>query len=143
MFEKKNRNENETMPRTPRKTVDRIQHFRQSWKDVAPEATFAGMTLAQFEAATEPPIVVREEIATLEIQLRGKIGERSTLDEAANELLDMVVNSVKGTPGFGPNSPMYRALGYVPKNERRSGLSRKRQVTPVAPPPPAEDADAA
>ena len=112
------------MRTNPRKTVDRIQHFRKTWKDVAPDASFAGMTLVEFEAASEPPITVRGEIVTLQNQLRGKIGERSNLDQAANELLDMVVNSVRGTPGFGPNSPMYRALGYVPKNERRSGLTR-------------------
>jgi hypothetical protein len=35
------------------------------------------------------------------------------------------VNSVRGTPGFGPDSPLYRALGYVRKSERKSGLTRK------------------
>ncbi len=41
----------------------------------------------------------------------------------------MVVNSVKGTPGFGPDSPLYRALGYIRKSERRSGLSRPGSST--------------
>jgi hypothetical protein len=32
---------------------------------------------------------------------------------------------VRGTPQHGPDSSLYRALGYIRKSERRSGLTRK------------------
>lgn len=108
---------------------ERIQRFRVSWRELAADQSFGGMTLGQFEAATEEPLALRVEIESLEKQLLGKKTSRSRADREVLELLDMVVNSVKGTPGFGPDSPMYRALGYVRKSERRSGLSRSGSST--------------
>ena len=110
-------------------TKDRIQRFRVAWRELAADHSFGGMTLAQFEAATEPSMALRAEIESLEKQLQGKKTSRSNADRDAMELLNMVVNSVKGTPGFGPDSPLYRALGYVRKSERRSGLSRPGSST--------------
>jgi hypothetical protein len=57
--------------------------------------------------------------------------ERRQLDQDAREVLELVINAVRGNPNHGPNSQLYRALGYVPKSERRSGLSRG--TTPTAP----------
>lgn len=124
------------MPQISKTIVDRIQKFRLSWREMAPEATFAGMTLAQFEEATTSPFTVRGEIETLKSQLEGKKAERLIVDATANEVLDLVVNSVRGTPGFGQDCPLYRAFGYVRKSERKSGLTRKGLK-------PAADANAA
>lgn len=124
------------MPQISKTIVDRIQKFRLSWREMAPEATFAGMTLTQFEEVVSPSSTVRGEIEALELQLEGKRAEKSIVDAAANEVLDLVVNSVRGTPGFGQDCPLYRALGYVRKSERKSGLTRKGLK-------PAADANAA
>ena len=105
--------------------VGRIERFRAAWRELAPDATFAGMTLAQFEGASAAPLGLREEIMALAKQLEGRKTERSKADSTANELLDLVVNSVRGTPGFGSDSALYRAFGYVRKSERKSGLTRK------------------
>lgn len=115
-------------------TKERIQRFRVAWRELAAEQLFGGMTLAQFEAATEPPLALRGDIESLEKQLEGKKTSRKTADREALDLMDMVVNSVKGTPGFGPDSALYRALGYVRKSERRSGLSRTSSSTSGAAP---------
>ena len=130
------------MPKLIRNTEDRIQSFRTSWRGVAPDAQFAGLTFTEFEAAVAPPLTVREEIAALEKALFNKKTEKLLLDVAANELLDLVVNSVRGTPGFGPDSVLYRALGYVRKSERKSGLTRKG-IKPAAGTAAPVDADAA
>ena len=116
--------------------MDRIMTFRAAWRELAPTATFAGMDLAEFEAASGPPLALRADIAALELQLDGKKSAKADADMAATDLLDLVVNSVRGTPGFGPDSPLYRALGYVRKSERKSGLTRKGAT-------PAVDANAA
>ena len=34
------------------------------------------------------------------------------------------VNGVRSHPEFGENSALYKAMDYVPKNERKSGLVR-------------------
>ncbi len=113
------------MAKTNRYTADRITVFRTAWKELAPQESFAGMTLAGFEAATALPITLRDQILALEKQLEGRKAERMTADTAANALLDLMVNSVRGTPLHGPDSSLYRALGYIRKSERRSGLTRK------------------
>jgi hypothetical protein len=113
------------MPKISITIVDRIQTFLTAWRELVPSATFAGMTLAEFEVAVSAPLILRAEIMALEKQLEGKKAARSDADLAANEVLDLVVNSVRGTPGFGQDSALYRALGYVRKSERKSGLTRK------------------
>lgn len=121
---------------TSKPIVDRIETFRAAWRELAPDATFAGMSLAEFEGASAAPLVLRDEISDLELQLNGKKTERSIADGAAGELLSLVVNSVRGTPGYGEDSALYRAFGYVRKSERRSGLTRKARAS-------ADSADAA
>lgn len=113
------------MPKVNKVTVDRIQKFLAAWRELAPTATLAGMTLAEFEVAVSPPLNLRADIVALETQLEGKKAEKLDADLAANEVLDLVVNSVRGTPGFGQDSALYRACGYVRKSERKSGLTRR------------------
>ena len=106
--------------------VNRIKVIRAAWRDIAPDATFAGMTLAEFEVASEVPLQLRADMTALQTKLRGMKASQADVDKAANELADLVVNSVKGTPGFGQNSPLYSAFGYVRKSDRKSGLTQKR-----------------
>lgn len=113
------------MPTTSKVIVERIQRFRAAWRELAPAATFAGMTLTQFEEAVSAPLTLREEILATSKQLEGLKTSRSKADKAAGEVLELVVNSVRGTPGFGADSSLYRALGYIRKSERKSGLTRK------------------
>lgn len=123
------------MPKVNKVTVDRIQKFLAAWRELAPAATFAGMTLTEFEVAVSVPLTLRADIVALETQLDGKKAEKLDADLAADGVLDLVVNSVRGTPGFGQDCALYRACGYVRKSERKSGLTRK--------PKPAVDANVA
>jgi hypothetical protein len=105
--------------------VNRLGNFMQSWKTHAPEAEFGGMSLEEFANATNDSLRYRKEIAALETRLKGLKAKRDDADKASMGMMDLVVNSVRGTPGFGPNCGLYRALGYVTKSERKSGLVRK------------------
>lgn len=105
--------------------IDRIRDIRAAWRALALDSKFAEMTLAEFEAAVKPPETLRAEIKALEKQLEGKKTARSDADKAAGAILELVIDSVRGTPSFGRDSDLYRACGYVRKSERKSGLSRK------------------
>ena len=134
------------MPRITKKTDERIERFQDSWEEMAPGASFAGMTLEEFRIATELPLALRREIVRLETQVVAKTVETEIADKQADQLLDLVVNSVRGTPGFGPDCALYKAFGYVRKSERKSGLTRKGTTTgdsATGGTPPAGDADAA
>ena len=115
------------MPRLTNKIVDRIRETLSAWNENAPDAKFADMTLEEFETAVQPPITIRKDIVTLAKKLSSKKTKRADADKAAGDVLELVINSVRGTPGFGPDSAMYRACGYVRKSERKSGLTRKKK----------------
>ena len=89
------------------------------------------MTYAQFETACEVPLALRDEILALDTQRNGKKTEREQADLVARDMLDLVVNAVRGTPSHGKDSALYRALGYVRQSERKSGLTRKLSIPPV------------
>ena len=108
---------------------DKIELFRSSWSETAIEASFAGMTLAQFESATADSLQVRSDIEALKLQLKAKRTERANIDLVTQEVLELVVNSVRGTAGFGINCPLYRNMGYRSKLEQKTGKTNK-SLTP-------------
>jgi hypothetical protein len=122
------------MTLTTKSMVERIRLFKAAWNEQASEETFAGMTYAQFESACAGCLSLRDEILVLDVQREGKRTARDIADLAARELCDLVINAVRGTPGHGKDSALYRAMGYVRQSERKSGLTRKLVVPPVVPP---------
>jgi hypothetical protein len=110
--------------------TDRITRFEQAWEKLADTTSFGGMTLSEFTEIVKPSFDERANIQVLEAQRSAAIRRRDDADELAREKMDLVVNAVRGNPDFGPDSPLYRALGFIPKSERRSGLTRK--VKPAA-----------
>ena len=113
------------MARTIPNLGNRITVLRAAWRELAPQDLFAGMTLTEFETATAPSLTLRDEILALEKQLEGRKADRMTADNTVNTTMELLVNSVRGTPGFGQDSSLYRAMGYIRKSERSSGLTRK------------------
>jgi len=77
-------------------------------------------------------------MTVLQTQLKGIKIERDQADEVLSEVFVSVANSIRGNPDFGLNSPLYRSLGFVPKDERKL---KKDAGTPPADAP--EEADAA
>jgi hypothetical protein len=114
------------MPDSPKKTEDKILRLRAAWKQFAPAKTFGGMTLAQFEAKTEPSLQSRAKIEELTLALEAEQLNRDKFDDASLPACALVVNGVKGDPEEGPNSDVWKAMGYVPDDERKSGLTRKK-----------------
>lgn len=107
-----------------------LDSLLRAWEELAPDAVFSEMTLEQFRTATAPAYETRQQIVWLDQQRRSLIAARRAADGKANELFLLVVNSIKGSPQHGENSPLYRSLGYVTKDDRRSGLTRKLRVLP-------------
>lgn len=109
-----------------------LSNLIRAWEELAPNATFAEMTLAQFRTATAPAFDSRQKIQWLNQERAAAVAEKRRSEEVATEKYLLVVNSIKGAPSHGENSPLYRSLGYRTRAERRSGLTRKR-VQPGAP----------
>jgi hypothetical protein len=114
----------------------RIKTFLITWRNLAPETVFAGITLEAFEQAMQPSLEVRAVIRSHMSSLAGLRGTRIQADAKAMAVMDLIVNAVKGTQELGDDSAFYQSLGYVPKSKRKSGLTRKKAPTPPSPDTP-------
>ncbi len=102
-----------------------------AWETLAPNKSFGGMTLAQFQAATQPSRAAREQIDDLEDQLRQAMANRDRADADFLAKAQLVVAGVLADPTEGPDSALYEAFGYTRKSDRKSGLTRKRNTPPT------------
>jgi BMFP domain-containing protein YqiC len=115
---------------TLREVPLRREKILQAWQSYAQKDVFAEMTREEFAAATEASLSKRQELETLLVQMQGLIQERELADATTRELISRVVNSVRGDSRHGMDSAMYRAMGYVTRSERASGLKRKAGKKP-------------
>jgi hypothetical protein len=131
------------MPKQTTTTVSqRREQIIASWREFAPDATFANLTLAQFEVESQKALDVRSRMAALQTQLKGLMIERDLADEAQAALFVSVSNSIRGNPEFGLNSPLYRSLGFVPKMERKRPKRADKKETAAPPVDSTAGADA-
>ncbi len=119
--------------RKPRRKRDSIQYrdagkwrdlVVQEWEAVAPGETLAGMTLGEFKATTERVVAERETLKRLRGDVTGAIARRNAADQDAKKAINRVIYGVKASPRFGPDSDLYRQLGYVTDLERQSATKR-------------------
>ena len=102
-----------------------------AWRTLAPEKSFAGLTLAQFEAAAAPSQTARRRIADLDNQRAQAAAEREHADDAFEATAKRVVAGVLADPTEGPDSALYEAFGYTRTSERKSGLTRPGTKPPT------------
>jgi hypothetical protein len=114
-----------TSYKNPTRISRKVEQVVTAWEQVAPDAEFAGMTLAAFKTAVADSFTARERGAELEAELSANLARRAVADASTNDKLKLVVNSVKGHPSYGENSDLFRAMGYVTAADRATGLTRK------------------
>jgi hypothetical protein len=117
-----------TTYKNPTRIARRAAQVSTAWEQIAPEAEFAGMTLSAFKTAIGESFAIRERLAQLEADQSANLARRTVADAATNNRVKLVVNSVKGSPTYGENSDLYRAMGYVTAADKASGLTRKGLV---------------
>jgi hypothetical protein len=114
------------MPKGPKDTEEKMERMLNAWRTLAPDKSFGGMTLAQFEStAVGPARAARQRIDDLNDQLTQALATREHADETFYTKAQLVTNGVLADPTEGPDSPLYAAFGYTRKSERKSGLTRK------------------
>lgn len=114
--------------RTKRKyppTAERVGIFQAAWREIAAEASFGGMTLAEFETKTAPLAASTLRMQALEAQIAAEQKAREEAEAVARETMRLVAHGVRADPAYGEDSQLYRAMGFVPRSQRQSGLTRK------------------
>lgn len=116
----------------PKIAGDHLEAVIAGWEEHAADASFSGLTLAQFKTKVKPSLDTRTVIEDLDRQLDGARVDRKNADVVSEEIAAKVVSSVKGDTNFGENSALYASFGYIRKGDRKSGLTRvPSNVVPV------------
>lgn len=96
-----------------------------AWKKFAPTATFGGYTLAQYTLKVQPSLDARAEITDHQESIASWTDKRDDADLVTNDTNQTIIKGIVGDPNYGDNSDLYEGCGYVRKNEKASGLTRK------------------
>ena len=107
-----------------RRPARKAEDFLLAWREIAPDATFGGKTLADFEAANVPFREAVGKVEALTIRRSAAIKARDQEEDVLKDLLILIAHGVRSAPAHGEDSPLCRAMGFVPKSERASGLIR-------------------
>ena len=83
-----------------------LDNLLRAWKELAPDGIVAEMTLEQFRTATAPALDTRLQIRKLDQERSSTVAAREAADRKANEDYLLVVNSIKGSPKHGEDSPL-------------------------------------
>ncbi len=91
--------------------------------------SFNGTTQAAFLADIDTAVAADLEIGDLEAELKMKRETRDDLYVALNAKRSKVGLGVAGSAEYGNDSPLYGAMGFVRKSDKKSGLTRKTKPT--------------
>ncbi|HEY0377749.1 MAG TPA: hypothetical protein VGC87_12560 [Pyrinomonadaceae bacterium] len=115
------------MAGSPKDVELKMQRMLNAWETLAPDKSFAGMTLQQFKAAAQPAQAARQRLEELEDQQTQAIAQREAADDALQSKMQQVIAGILADPTEGSDSALYEAMGYTRKSERKTGLTRKRK----------------
>ncbi len=101
--------------------------MNDAWDEGAPGVKFNGIAQTDFLADIEAAAADDAAIADLESELKMKRDVRDYKYVALNEKRSKVGLGVAGSPDYGNGSPLYGAMGFVRKSEKKSGLTRKKK----------------
>lgn len=86
---------------------------------------FAGKPLAELETALTALQQSTEDLKIRDQARSAAVKMRDDKLKSLATLLRAVVRGVQGHHEYGEDSPLYRAMGFVPFSERNSGLTRR------------------
>jgi hypothetical protein len=115
-------------PKNPKTNIERLERALGAWTNLAPDKQFGGMNKEDFEASVNASKSARNLIKTIENQLTNALALREQRDQEALVKLQSVKNGILADPDHGPNSSLYESIGYIRQDDRKSGLTRKKNI---------------
>lgn len=108
------------------KVREQCNTMNDAWVEGAPAVTFNGIRQENFQTAIEAAAADDAAIADLEAEIKMKRDVRDDKYKALDQDRSKVGQGVAGSPDYGNDSPLYGAMGFVRKSEKKSGLTRKK-----------------
>ena len=112
------------MAGSPKDNEEKLRRILNAWKQLAADKAFGGMTVEQFEAVIGPSFTMRQQLDDLDNQRTHLVNSRGDADDVSLAKAAAAIAGMNADPGFGPNSSLIEACGYVRQSERKSGLHR-------------------
>ncbi len=103
--------------------------MNDAWFEGAKAVEFNGITQAAFQTEIEAAAADDAAIDDLEAQIKMKRDVRDDKYKALDQNRSKIGMGVAGSPDYGNDSPLYGAMGFVRKSEKKSGLTRKKNPT--------------
>ena len=111
----------------------RMEQILNAWKTLAPDKSFAGFTLEQFQAKAKPAQDATALLEEMDDQRLEVINQRDNSYRSFFDTAERVVSAVRADAAEGPDGTLYEAMGYTRKSDRKSGLTRKKaKPQPIA-----------
>jgi len=110
------------------RNINKIVRVGDAWKSSAPEATFGNMTLDQFDEQVKPALDSHDRVNYLIAEL---VKEKKLLADNIKGCVGVAKRAVNGMlahPDFGYDSPLYAAMGYTRKSDRKTGRTWKTKA---------------
>ncbi|MBS1794019.1 MAG: hypothetical protein JSS81_09205 [Acidobacteria bacterium] len=115
------------MHKYPKHYEDVFERALSALRNMAGDAKFKGISVADFAAQVERSMGSRRRLRDLDDETIRELTNRENEDLKTLAMLADIVDGVVGHEDFGDDSALYEALGYVRKSQRKSGLTRKKR----------------
>jgi hypothetical protein len=112
----------------------RLDQTIDAWQRMRGDKRFFGLSVEDLKQRAKPYYEAREALRTLGVQWDQELRKRAVAAAPLSDLLQCIASAVAGDPEEGHNGELYAAMGYVPKNQRASGLVRKSATVKRADP---------
>lgn len=113
------------MKRVNRKKVKALlEKMNDAWKNGAKDVVFKGHTQIEMENVITSVAAKEQQRDDLRAQADLLDDEIGTDLVAADKMRVEVAEGVRGDENYGDDSPLYGAMGFIRKSERKSGLTR-------------------
>ena len=110
-----------------KKIRERVTKMNTAWTQSSSLVAFKGITQSAFQAKIQAAAAVEQEYADLLAQAKMKADERDSLYQELSDDSVNIRDGVEGHADFGPEHPMYEAMGFTRPSQRKSGLTRKKK----------------
>jgi hypothetical protein len=103
--------------------------MNDAWFEGAKSTEFNGITQVAFQTEIEAAAADDAAIGDLEAELKLARDVRDDKYKALDQNRSKIGLGVAGNAAYGNDSPLYGAMGFVRKSEKKSGLTRKTKPT--------------
>ena len=111
--------------------MEKSTQMNDAWLEGAPTVDFGGVTQTELNDEIKDIEKDKSEESELKAKLNMVQDRIETKAVNLNAKRVRVGNGVRADPGYGTDSPLYGAMGFVRDSDRASGLTRKTKTPTV------------